>query len=105
MPLVSLNENQINVVVLDKYVPTTKVCTECGCYHDDLKLSDRIFKCDCGVEMDRDIHAAQNMVWFYENNVGVGHTELKRVEMRDKILNAIKHSKQSASLNHEDSTF
>ena len=88
-----------------------KVCTECGYYHDDLKLSDRIFKCDCGVEMDRDIHAAQNMVWFYKNNVGtlchnvgVGYTEVKRVEMRDKILNAIKHSKQSASLNHEDST-
>lgn len=101
-----------NVVVLDKYVPTTKVCIECGCYHDELKVGDRTFKCDCGVEMDRDIHAAQNMVWFYKNNigtlchnVGVGRTEVKRVEMREKILNAIKHSKQTASLNHEDSTF
>jgi putative transposase len=93
-----------NVVVLDKYVPTTKVCIECGCYHDELKVSDRTFRCDCGVEMDRDIHAAQNMVWFYENNVGVGRTELKRVEMQEKILDAIEHSKQSALLNHEDST-
>ena len=92
-----------NVVVLDKYVPTTKVCVECGCYHDELKVSDRIFRCDCGVEMDRDVHAAQNMIWFYENNVGVGRTELKRVEMREKIMNVIGHSKQSASLNHEDS--
>ena len=93
-----------NVVILDKYIPTTKVCIECGCYHDELKLSDRIFKCDCGVEMDRDVHAAMNMVWFYRHNVGVGRTELKRVEMQKMILNAIKHSKQSASLNHEDST-
>ena len=93
-----------NVVVLDKYVPTTKVCVECGCYHDDLKLSDRIFKCDCGVEMDRDVHAAQNMVWFYKHNVGVGRTEVKRVEMRDKILNVIKHSIESASMKHEDSS-
>lgn len=92
-----------NVVILDKYVPTTKVCVECGCYHDELKVYDRTFKCDCGVEIDRDVHAAQNMVWFYENNVGVGRTELKRVEMQEKILNAIKHSKQSASLKHEDS--
>ena len=37
-------------------------------------------------------------------NVGVGRTELKRVEMREKILNTIKHSKQTASLNHEDFT-
>ena len=44
------------------------------------------------------------MVWFYENNVGVGRTELKRVEMQEKILDAIEHSKQSALLNHEDST-
>jgi len=93
-----------NVVVLDKYVPTTKVCVECGCYHDELKVYDRTFKCDCGVEMDRDVHAAQNMVWFYRYNIGVGRTELKRVEMRETILDAIKHSKQSASLNHEDST-
>ena len=54
--------------------------------------------------MDRDVHAAQNMVWFYENNVGVEHTEVKRVEMQEKILNAIRHSKQSASLNHEADT-
>ena len=40
----------------------------------------------------------------YITNVGVGHTELKRVEMREKIMNVIGHSKQSASLNHEDST-
>ena len=93
-----------NVVILDKYIPTTKVCVECGCYHDNLNLSNRIFRCDCGVEMDRDVHAAQNMVWFYENSVGVGRTELKRVEMREKIMNVIGHSKQLASLNHEDST-
>ena len=39
-----------------------------------------------------------------QTNVGVGRTEVKHVEMREKILNAIKHSKQSASLNHKDST-
>ena len=69
-----------------------------------LKVYDRTFKCDCGVEMDRDVHAAMNMVWFYENNVGVGLTEVKRVEMREKILDAVRHSNQSASLNHEADT-
>ena len=33
--------------------------------------------------------------------VGVGRTEFKRVEMREKIMDVIGHSKQSASLNHE----
>lgn len=35
--------------------------------------------------MDRDIHAAKNMVWFYENNVGVERTNIKRVEMKALI--------------------
>lgn len=39
------------------------------------------------------------------NKVGVGRTEVKRVEMWERILNVIRHSKQSASLNHEDFTF
>ena len=42
--------------------------------------------------------------YFFYINVGVGRTELKRVEMQEKILDAIRHSKQTASVNHEDST-
>ena len=68
-------------VVLDRSVPTTKFCPCCGQYNE-LKLWNRTFKCSCGVKMDRDIHAAQNMVWFYENNVGVERTNIKRVETK-----------------------
>ena len=57
------------ITVLDKWIPTTKLCTSCGSRHD-MKQSDRTFKCDCGIEADRDVHAAQNMVWIYENLVG-----------------------------------
>lgn len=78
-----------NVVVLGKTVPTTKLCTKCGVWHDEIKVWDRTFKCDCGIEMDRDIHAAQNMVWFYENNVGVERIKVKRMEIKalvDQLL-------------------
>lgn len=78
-----------NTVVLGKTIPTTKLCTKCGQWHDEIKVWNRLFKCDCGVEMDRDIHAAQNMVWFYENNVGVGRTKVKRMEIKalvDQVL-------------------
>lgn len=57
------------ITVLDKWIPTTKLCTSCGSRHD-MKQSDRTFKCDCGIEADRDVHAAQNIVWIYENLVG-----------------------------------
>ena len=54
-----------NVIVLDKWFPTTKHCFGCG--NDiDLELNDRTFKCPhCGREMDRDVHAACNMIEYY----------------------------------------
>lgn len=79
------------VVVLDRMVPTTKVCHVCGAYHPEIALSDRVFRCSCGVEMDRDVHAALNMVVLGKNpelvkrNVGVGCTEVKRVETESSI--------------------
>ena len=54
-----------NVIILDKWFPTTKYCNKCG-NRVELKLSDRIFECpNCKTKEDRDIHAAKNMIWFY----------------------------------------
>lgn len=86
-----------NVVVLGKTVPTTKLCTNCGEWHDELKLWDRTFKCSCGVVMDRDVHAAKNMIWFYENNVGVERTKIKRVEMEALVTKALSIGSQLSS--------
>lgn len=90
-----------NVVILGKTVPTTKLCTKCGQWHDEIRIWNRTFKCDCGVEMDRDIHAAQNMVWFYENNVGVERTKVKRVEMEALVKETLASSNQLLSKKHE----
>ena len=94
-----------NVVILGKTVPTTKLCTKCGVWHDEIKVWDRTFKCDCGVEMDRDIHAAKNMVWFYENNVGVERIKVKRLEMKALVDQAIAIGSQLLSKKDEDSSF
>ena len=52
-------------VILDKWFPTTKYCSNCGS-KIELKLKDRIFECpNCKIKEDRDIHAANNMIWFY----------------------------------------
>ena len=48
-------------IVLDKYTPTTKWCPKCHKLNE-LSLNDRTYKCECGYEQDRDIHAAQNML-------------------------------------------
>ena len=60
-------KKQANTHMLSRFAPTTKLCFHCGEVHREIKLWDRMFKCDCGVCMDRDIHAAQCMVWMSEN--------------------------------------
>lgn len=81
--LISFNDT----VVLHKHVPTSKFCNRCG---NKVKLSqwDRVFKCPvCGYEGDRDIHAAENMIWFYENIIGVGRTEYTLTEFKENVKN------------------
>ena len=93
-----------NTVVISKTAPTTKLCRNCGEYHDELKVWNRTFNCACGVSEDRDTHAAKNMIWMYENNVGVGRTKFKRVEMK-ALVDQIILENQLLSEKHEDSTF
>jgi putative transposase len=50
--------------MLSRWVPTTKTCVNCGLIHDEITLKDRVFRCGCGVEEDRDVHAAKNMITF-----------------------------------------
>ena len=88
-------------IVLSSSCPTTKLCTKCGKYHDDIKLSNRWFECDCGVSQDRDIHAAENMIWFYLNNVGVGRSKITPVEMRALIRDIFDVSNQLSSEKQE----
>lgn len=55
------NENGIELRVADRWYPSSKTCHCCGVVKKDLKLSDRIFKCDCGYVEDRDFNAALNL--------------------------------------------
>jgi putative transposase len=53
------------LVVIDRWYPSSKLCSGCGAINNDLKLSDRVYKCDCGLEMDRDLNAAINIRNYY----------------------------------------
>ncbi len=49
------------LVKIDKFFPSSKTCSFCGSIKSDLKLSDRIYICDCGISIDRDLNAAINI--------------------------------------------
>ncbi|MPQ45239.1 IS200/IS605 family element transposase accessory protein TnpB, partial [Clostridium tarantellae] len=42
------NWNGIELRVVDRFYPSSKLCHECGCIKKDLKLSHRVYVCDCG---------------------------------------------------------
>ena len=63
-------------VILDKWFPTTKYCSNCGS-KIELELKDRIFECPkCKIKEDRDIHAANNMIWFYLHTINAPGTDV-----------------------------
>lgn len=54
--------NNIELRIVDRWYPSSKTCSSCGCIKSDLKLSDRVYICpDCGFEIDRDLNAAINL--------------------------------------------
>ena len=59
--LTKCNKSGIELRVVDRWDPSSKICHCCGSIKKDLKLSDRIFKCRCGYIEDRDFNAALNL--------------------------------------------
>lgn len=59
--------NNIPVIIADRFFPSSKLCSCCGNIKKDLKLSDRIYKCECGNVIDRDYQASLNLKRYGEN--------------------------------------
>ena len=55
-------ERHIVVRLIDRFYPSSKTCSNCGSYKDDLKLSQRVYHCEhCKVQIDRDFNASLNI--------------------------------------------
>lgn len=55
-------QNNINLVIADRWFPSSKRCSCCGEIKYNLTLKDRTFKCDfCGFTIDRDENGATNL--------------------------------------------
>jgi putative transposase len=53
--------NEIELIIADRWFPSSKLCSDCGQIKKDLKLSDRLYECECGNRIDRDYQAALNL--------------------------------------------
>ncbi len=58
--------NNIQVIITDRFFPNSKLCSCCGRIKKDLKLSERIYKYECGNVIDRDYQAALNLKKYGE---------------------------------------
>ena len=57
------NFNGIEFVQVDRFYPSSKMCSCCGNIKKDLKLKDRVYTCNnCGLEIDRDYNASLNLM-------------------------------------------
>ena len=56
-----LEEQGKELVTVGKFFPSSKKCSRCGRIREDLKLSERVYRCECGNCMDRDVNAAVNI--------------------------------------------
>ena len=56
-----LEEQGKELVKVDRYFPSSKMCSRCGNVKKDLRLDERIYRCGCGNCMDRDVNAAVNI--------------------------------------------
>lgn len=65
----------IELIVAERFYPSSKTCSECGVINKNLKLSDRVFKCSCGLKIDRDYSASINLanyqsaLFYFQDNV------------------------------------
>ena len=72
--------NDKQVIFIDRFYPSSKLCSGCGYKKDDLQLSDREWVCpECGTVHDRDINAAKNILEEGKRIIGLSSPEFKRV--------------------------
>ncbi|MEH6848421.1 transposase [Bacillus sp. 491mf] len=67
--LAKCKEYCIELRQVDRFYPSSKLCSCCGHKKVDLKLSDRVYTCECGNEMDRDLNACINLLQAKEYTI------------------------------------
>lgn len=71
---------------INKWLPTTKMCPNCGKIKDKNDLSERWFSCECGYEEDRDIKSAETILKIGLIELGVERIDFKPVEKQSSTF-------------------
>jgi putative transposase len=53
--------NGIEIMLAGRFFASSKMCSACGSIKEKLSLGERIYKCECGLTIDRDLNAAINL--------------------------------------------
>lgn len=62
-------EHGIQVIIADRFYPSSKTCSYCGYLKKDLRLNDRVYVCPaCGKAIDRDLNAAINLANYFQSD-------------------------------------
>ena len=64
-----------DVLVIDRFFPSTRMCPRCGAINEGITLSDRVFACGCGYAEDRDVKAAKTLLLAGEHEMSCTRTE------------------------------
>jgi putative transposase len=88
------------LVIADRFFPSSKLCSGCGVIKDMLAIGERMYDCDvCGLSLDRDENAAVNLHRLAAGNLPVDRREVTPVER--KALASVSADVKPASLKQE----
>jgi len=88
------------VVVVNRFYPSSKMCSHCGETKAKLAISDRVFECrKCGISLDRDVNAARNI---REEGIRLLTSETSNVAgQQPETLNAVSRDRETGALRCE----
>ena len=86
-----------DLIIIDKWFPSSKLCSNCGYKYKELSLKERFWTCpDCGTQHDRDYNAATNIMKegqrILTNKIGTRYPEFTLVDyptMDDRLSNKV----------------
>lgn len=85
------------LIVADRFFPSSRLCGNCGCINPELKLSDRMWTCGCGAVHDRDLNAAINLRNLAMCTASSAGTDACGEDVRPTVVSLAASSKQEPS--------
>ena len=77
---------------VDRFYPSSKLCSNCGALKEDLTLKDRVYCCDkCGTRLDRDYNASRNLLSQLKKHIGEVRPEFTPADLTALQDNFVKN--------------